>query len=343
MALSRNTVPFMAIMALAVGPQLVHSLDIEYCSSLNTGSTPTNSSIWQSNGLCHDFCVDQSFAFAVLQQFDCWCSNYIPVMSSQVGTGECNNICPGWKEDTCGGGDDLYGYIALGLTPSGTADASSTSTPTGQTSTTTVETSSTTTSVVHSTATSTSTTSSTLPGSNTRTTNTADPTTSVRTVTAGGTVTLETVTVTPTPGPGSGADKSSSSSGPSSGAIAGIVIGILAVVGILAGLAIFFYLRRRKRQREEELMSRPHSHLSGSIGVMSTPTTTMASVWDGENTSTGRRSSRLMPHDPRMDPFATNIYSRFENKSRESINTLQDNQDYSRKVLRTTNPDPPDE
>lgn len=180
-------------------------------------------------------------------------------------------------------------------------------------------------------------------GSNTRTTNTADPTTSIRTVTAGGTVTLETVTVTPTAGPGSGADTSSSSSGPSSGTIAGIVIGILAVVGILAGLGIFFYLRRRKRQREEELTSRPHSHLSGSIGVMSTPTTGMASVWDGENTSTGRRSSRLMPHDPRMDPFATNIYSRFENKSRESINTLQDNQDYSRKVLRTTNPDPPDE
>ncbi|KAI0490174.1 hypothetical protein F4859DRAFT_182672 [Xylaria cf. heliscus] len=320
MAILRN-VPFVAIVALAVGPQLVQSLDIEYCSSLNTGSTPTNSSIWQSNGLCHDFCVDQSFAFAVLQQYDCWCSNYVPATSSQVDTDECGDVCPGWKDDTCGG-DNLYGYIALGLTPSGTADASSTPTPTGQTSTTTVETSST--------------------GTSTRTTSTADPTTSVRTVTAGGTVSLETVTVTPTPSAGSSAD-TSSSHGPSAGAIAGIVVGVLGVVAILAGLAVFFYLQRRKRQREEELASRPHSHLSGSVGVMSTPTTAMASVWDGENTSTGRRSSRLMPHDPRMDPFATNIYSRFENKSRESVNTLQDNQDYSRKVLRTTNPDPPDE
>ncbi|KAI0459636.1 hypothetical protein F5B21DRAFT_499317 [Xylaria acuta] len=347
MALSRNIMPFVVIMALVAGPRLAQSLDIEYCASLNTGSTPTNSSIWQSNGLCHDYCVDKSFAFAILQQHDCWCSDYIPTMSSQVDTGGCSDPCPGWKEDTCGG-DNLYGYIALGLTPSGTADSSPTSTPTGQTSTTTVETSSTATSAVHSTATSTSATSSTLPGTNTKPTSTADPTTSVRTVTAGGTVSLETVTVTPiptpTPGAESGADTSiSSSHGPSSGTIAGIVIGVLGVVAILAGLAVFFYLQRRKRQREEELASRSHSHLSGSVGVMSTPTTAMASVWDGENTSTGRRSSRLMPHDPRMDPFATNIYSRFENKSRESINTLQDNQDYSRKVLRTTNPDPPDE
>lgn len=66
----------------------------------------------------------------------------------------------------------------------------------------------------------------------------------------------------------------------------------------------------------------------------------MASVWDSEQLSGNRRNSRIMPHDPRMDPFAANLYNR-ENKSRESINTIQDNHDYSRKVLRTTNPDPP--
>jgi hypothetical protein len=153
--------------------------------------------------------------------------------------------------------------------------------------------------------------------------------------------------VTPIPLPSAGSDAAapavtSTDHKLSAGAAAGIAIGVLAIVAILLGIAIFVCLKRRKRQREEELGSRPPSHLSGSMGMMSTPTTAMASVWDGENTSTGRRSSRLMPHDPRMDPFATNIYTRFENKSRESINTLQDNQDYSRKVLRTTNPDPPE-
>ncbi|KAI0429381.1 hypothetical protein F5Y09DRAFT_260041 [Xylaria sp. FL1042] len=351
MAHSQYIVPFLAAVAFVAGPQLVQSLTIEYCASTNTAATATNSSIWQSNGLCHDFCVDQSYAFAILQAHDCWCSDYVPAVSSQVDTGECNDSCPGWKPDTCGA-DGLYGYIALDTSPSGTADGSTTSTSTGQSSTT-VDTTSTVTSTVDSTtstSTSTTSTASSDPSSSKTTHTTATtPTTSVKTVTAGGTVSLQTVTVTPTPDAGSSAGSdtepgpSTSSHGLSSGATAGLVIGILALVAIIAGIAIFFFYFQRKRRRQEELASRPHSHLSGSQGVMSTPTTTMASVWDGENTSTGRRSSRLMPHDPRMDPFAMNIYTRFENKSRESINTLQDNQDYSRKVLRTTNPDPPDE
>ncbi|KAI1298815.1 hypothetical protein F5Y03DRAFT_397955 [Xylaria venustula] len=323
MARSRYIAPFLAIIAFVTGPGLVQSLTIEYCASSNTAATATNSSIYQSNGLCHDFCVDQSYAFAILQEHDCWCSDYVPAVSSQVDTDECNDSCPGWMPDTCGA-KGLYGYIALDTDPSGTADGSSSATSTSTDSTTTKDTHTTTTPTVTATT----------------------PTTSIKTVTAGGTVSLQTVTVTPTPAAGattgSDTDSSSSSSsnhGLSSGASAGIAIGVLAVVAIVAGIVAFFYLQRKKR-RQEELNSRPHSNLSGSQGVMSTPTTTMASVWDGENTSTGRRSSRLMPHDPRMDPFTTNIYTRFENKSRESINTLQDNQDYSRKVLRATNPDP---
>ncbi|KAF2973432.1 hypothetical protein GQX73_g58 [Xylaria multiplex] len=314
MAHSRYLGPFLAILALMTRPLLVQSLTIEYCASMNTAATATNSSIWQSNGLCHDFCVDQSYAFAILQAHDCWCSNYVPAKSSQVDSDECDDVCPGWKYDTCGA-DGLYGYIALDTSPSGTADAgSSTSTDTSS--------------------------------GTTRTTTSPTPSTSVKTVTAGGTVSLETVTVTPTAAVGSGADSGSNTShqsGLSSGATAGIAIAVVALAAILVGIGAFIYIQRKKRQHEQQLASRPHSNLSGSQGVMSTPTTTMASVWDGENMSTGRRSSRLMPHDPRMDPFTTNIYTRFENKSRESINTLQDNQDYSRKVLRTTNPDPPNE
>src|SRR5690606_28562476 len=61
--------------------------------------------------------------------------------------------------------------------------------------------------------------------------------------------------------------------------------------------------------------------------------------------SAGNRNSRLLPVDPRMDPFTQGIYVR--TKSRESINTLHDDHDYSRRVhqprvLRATNPDPVD-
>jgi len=63
----------------------------------------------------------------------------------------------------------------------------------------------------------------------------------------------------------------------------------------------------------------------------------------------GSRKSRLMPVDPRLDPFAA-VYQRGDNKSRESINTIRDDHDYSRRVvahpgpiLRATNPDDPEE
>lgn len=63
---------------------------------------------------------------------------------------------------------------------------------------------------------------------------------------------------------------------------------------------------------------------------------------------TGSRRSRLIPVDPRLDPYAP-VYHRGENVSRESINTLRDDHDYSRKVhqqgtiLRATNPDTDDD
>ncbi|KAI0390689.1 hypothetical protein F5Y17DRAFT_48300 [Xylariaceae sp. FL0594] len=365
MARSRYITPLVGLLALVAGPTPVRSLDMQYCASISTAQTPTNSSIYQSDGLCHDFCNKDSWAFAIVQAFSCWCSDYIPDPSSQVDTSKCNRACPGWPQDTCGA-KDLYGYMQLDSQPSGTKSDNSgpTSTPTPTRSSSSskvlVSSTSTSTSVVHITTSPTSTTSSTTSTSSepekiptdpasstspssTQSTSTSAPGTTIKTVTAGGSVSIVTVYPSSTSQPGAVKPGVKSSKGLNSGAIAGIVIGILAVIVI--ALAAIFVILRKRRQREEELASRTDSHLSGSPGVMSgTPTTAMTSVWDGENTGgTGRRSSRLMPHDPRMDPFTTNIYARFDNKSRESINTLQDNQDYSRKVLRTTNPDPDDD
>jgi hypothetical protein len=73
----------------------------------------------------------------------------------------------------------------------------------------------------------------------------------------------------------------------------------------------------------------------------------VAGPWaTGEGPGLGRRPSRLLPVDPRLDPFSVGIYTR--SKSHESINTLRDDHDYSRKVhqpkvLRATNPDPDDD
>ncbi len=171
------------------------------------------------------------------------------------------------------------------------------------------------------------------------------PTTSLQTVTAGGTTQIQTVTVVPTAiGQGSdsnnGSDPEAEQSGLTTGAAVGIAVGIIGFIAILAAIGVFFWLRRR-RLNQQAMVERSNSGRGSSAGMMSTPRTEMASVWDSEQLSGNRRNSRVMPHDPRMDPFAANLYNR-ENKSRESINTIQDNHDYSRKVLRTTNPDPPE-
>jgi len=78
-----------------------------------------DSSIYQSNGLCSDFCRS-SYAFAVVQDDGCWCSNYVP---GTTNTG-CSEQCPGYPSELCGG-NGVYGYIALGRNPSGTQGGSS--------------------------------------------------------------------------------------------------------------------------------------------------------------------------------------------------------------------------
>ena len=83
----------------------------------------TEVSIYQSNGACFQQCLDD-YAFAVVQGKTCWCSNYIP--ASQEPIGQCQNNCPGFPSDKCGG-NDLFGYIALSKSPSGTLGASTAS------------------------------------------------------------------------------------------------------------------------------------------------------------------------------------------------------------------------
>lgn len=94
-----------------------------------------------------------------------------------------------------------------------------------------------------------------------------------------------------------------------------------------AGVAGFFLIRRR-RAREDHFDPR-HSNSTAFT--------------DMKDANGGNRGSRLLPADPRMDPYSNGLY--VQRKSRESVHTLRDEQDYSRRVhqprvLRATNPDP---
>jgi len=188
----------------------------------------------------------------------------------------------------------------------------------------------------------------------------------VQTVTVGGTV--QTVTATPTavvgsPNTGDISAKHNGSS-LSTGQAVGLAIGVVALAVIAVAGAVFWWLRRRRRQREAEAAAGGFDSQRGSsAGMMQTPksagtgdlpqfifTTNSRNVGDNYDSDPlgRRRSGMLRPIDPRLDPVAAGIYSG-ENKSRDSINTIRDDQDYSRKVhqpgrvLRATNPDPDDD
>jgi cell wall integrity and stress response component len=112
-------------------------LTLSYCSSLNTGSDTTpgtgaelfmhntdrslDVTIYQSLGACQNKC-GSTYAFAVVQGEDCWCSNYAP--ATTVDISKCDTSCPGYPFEQCGStGNNLFGYLALNGAPSGTLDA----------------------------------------------------------------------------------------------------------------------------------------------------------------------------------------------------------------------------
>lgn len=133
------------------------------------------------------------------------------------------------------------------------------------------------------------------------------------------------------------------------------------VVSAVLVAAVAFLLWRRKRQqgeKDEALFAATNSpstrgtspgtlnglNVAEAVGAASFKRHGADGSWESDQS--GRRRSTLMPIDPRIDPGFTDIYARNDNKSRDSINSLRDDHDYSRrvhqpnKVLRATNPDP---
>ncbi|KAH8884810.1 hypothetical protein GQ53DRAFT_379322 [Thozetella sp. PMI_491] len=332
------------LVAMARADDIGPSWPIAYCASINTSPNNGNYSDFQSEGLCHDFCHKDDYALAIVKANLCWCSNYVPETGEQVDTGKCNAKCPGYPTDVCGA-DKLYGYISL-KAASGTTGGVAQSTDSSTSGIQSVP--------------STTSESSISPSSATSISSTPTPTPSIQTVTAGGTV--KTVTIMPS---ATGADSASSANisatsggGLSTGATVGIAVGVVGAVGILVGCLVWMWCRKRRQSADEGVFD-SHSQRASSSGMTGTPKTAGAMSEnrymggsDGQNGAegweNGKRRSTLMPVDPRLDPYARAMYNG-QNKSHESVNSLQDNQDYSRRVhqpsrvLRATNPDPTDD
>ncbi|KAK4192415.1 hypothetical protein QBC35DRAFT_222440 [Podospora australis] len=297
------------------------SIPIKYCAKSNTGfdldpdKYPIMSD-FQSEGRCNGNCTTAKKAFAIIQEKACWCSDYIPAKADLKSTSECNYTCPGYPSDLCGG-YGVFAYLQIvQFRPSGTAKAgigAITEDP--------------------------------LPAETpappkSETTSAGEPV--VETVTVGGTVRTVTTTPQATSAGNQLQEDSSSSSGLAGGAIAGIVVGIIGGLCVLG--AFLFILWKKKRQGDGEkgfVSPMRGGSSSGITGTSKGPMVTADPIgWEA------KRRSHLMPVDPRLDPFAKGIYLHNPNRSHDSISSLQDNHDYSRRVteaprvLRAINPDP---
>ncbi|GFP57509.1 cell wall integrity and stress response component 4 [Trichoderma asperellum] len=300
---------YLVLLVLAFST-FVSAIELNVCASFNTAQTPLNVSIYQTNGLCTQFCVKKNYAFSITQQNSCWCSNYYPDQGSVVDTKKCNTPCPAWTPEDCGG-PGLFGYILLNeVAPSGTSTAPASST-TGQSSSTSSSSASTTPNPSSSSGEQSSGSSSGLPKQ------TADPS-----------------------GDQTGTTSQKSKSGLSTGAIVGIVVGIVGGLAVLAA-ALFLFLRRR-RQNQDEYRDDPSVRGSSSGMVGSVPPEMSINGGSPASPVAAANRNSTIQIDPRMDPFKQGLYIR---GSHESLNTLRDDHDYSRRiqrptVLRATNPDP---
>jgi cell wall integrity and stress response component len=170
---------------------------------------------------------------------------------------------------------------------------------------------------------------------------------------------VHTVTITPT-SPANSQNvlvQKNSSSGLGTGGAVGLTIGLVALIAIVSAL-VWFYFRRKRQQAAEEYANVSRRGSSAGLGgpvpsrtmsensryVLGTDGRQVVETWEPGDTP-GSRRSRLVPVDPRLDPFAPVYQRNGDNKSRESVNTIRDDHDYSRRVvhqgpiLRATNPD----
>ncbi|PYH48744.1 WSC domain-containing protein [Aspergillus saccharolyticus JOP 1030-1] len=288
------------------------SSSITYCSSVNTGSSQAaNESTFQSNGLCEDHC--STYAFGILQGYDCWCSNIAPNSATNVNNSKCSQDCPGYPDDSCGSTTKgLYAYVeVVGNQPSGTATVSSTSTTSTSSSSTTTSEATTTTGQTVSTE-----------------TNAGG---AVKTVFVGGGQATATSSSTST------SSKSTSSSGMNAGTIAGIVVGSIGgALAIIALIFVLFFAKRKQRASSPD-PSVQNILLDGRQSKGS-QMSFMKGMFSDNHSHTLSAGSSIAAH--RLPTFTDNRMKTdtvlFANGRRDSDASLQDNEDYSRPVLRVS-------
>ncbi|KLJ09897.1 hypothetical protein EMPG_14693 [Blastomyces silverae] len=142
--------------------------------------------------------------------------------------------------------------------------------------------------------------------------------------------------VTPTGPPGQN-DEATSSSSISGGAIAGIVVGTLLGIGLIASAILWLFCIRRRREREDLKVDsngfdRPAPSPSFHTSIQSPAMTYQRSP--STNGPMGMHDRNLLSVPGFTDSRMKKDVVIYPNGNRHSNVSLQDNQDYSRPVLR---------
>ncbi|KAA8916972.1 hypothetical protein TRICI_000870 [Trichomonascus ciferrii] len=246
--------------------------------------------IYNSAGKCYDACKQKGSAVFAMQGQKCYCGNALP--SKTASSSKCKETCPGFPDDTCGGDDSWSVFTIAGKSVSSAAPSS---------------TSSSTTSSKSSSSSSSSSTSSSSSSSSSSSTRSSSTSASRDSSAASATATDD-------------GDKKASGIG--GGAIAGIVIGIVAALGLI-GAALVFWRKRRNAHNDYNPSTSPDG-FRDPFGVHESKLSSASTAVNSQ--------SPPMPVDQRLNPAMLG-------ERRISDGSLADEQDYSRKILRVTNPD----
>lgn len=228
--------------------------------------------LYQSSGHCEDECSDSRY-IGLISGLKCYCGDSGVSSDDEVSSLNCDTPCQGFPDENCGGSGYFLVYInsAVAESSSSSSESSSSSsessseTSSSSSSASTTESSSESSSTSESDNSSSSTDSSSSHSksqSETSTSSSSEKESSstifVSTTTGSSGAIETTVTETRSSSQTSSGSKdddekdSKSSSGLSGGAIAGIVIGSVAGVGLIAGLALFFCWYKRRHDDDDD-------------------------------------------------------------------------------------------
>ncbi|KAF2449004.1 hypothetical protein P171DRAFT_222744 [Karstenula rhodostoma CBS 690.94] len=292
--------------------------DYKYCSSQNTSPDDAFFWTWQSNGKCHDYCVEQGdFAFFVIQDKNCWCTNYIPAEQSDIS--DCSETCPGFDSENCGKAGQYYIYVNLNGNAAGTVGASQPSSSSSTSSTSASQKPTTT--------------------ANNPPNSTPEVQTQYKTVTdpnGNGNVITQTLIITPT---ATAQPELSGKSKTNTGAIVGGVVGGRnghdSETGDQSASGVHRYASTMSKAgllRGEKQPEVPQP-IATSYNRRHSRTLDQESI--SPISASDRRNSSFRIADQRLNPSTIFV---FDNTSRASVGSLDDSRDYHR-TLNVRNPD----